>query len=325
MTDEIEQLLKNLKLGRMRSIYDEQLRAQWHHRQESALEWRIRRANLPERWSLETFPYSRQPGVRREQMQGFAELDFVAKHENLVLIGGSSARTMVIASFTVQPGPQSRASPISSPRTFFMAWTQAMTCSRARSVMRPRSACGAPDRGSSYHALGTARIMAGLRKPTACLIQNTVPVKEHHRLEIRLGGLGLAVPGEALIRDDANYRVPADDGAPEVGDFVGCLPGALFRGCRSAALPGLERRRSGRPRQRSEKPSSRPMRHASLLLENTSNQSPSEGTILRSGAPCKPKAFTYPRGVFARIAEHPRERLEELLPGRWAGARSAGN
>jgi len=105
MTDDIEQLLKNLKLGRMRSIYDEQLRAaekqqisysefvaallraQWHHQQESALEWRIRRANLPERWSLETFPYSRQPGVKRKQIQGFAELDFVTKHENLVLVG----------------------------------------------------------------------------------------------------------------------------------------------------------------------------------------------------------------------------------------------
>lgn len=105
MTDEIEQLLNNLKLGRMRSIYDEQLRAadkqqvsysefvaallraQWHHRQDSALEWRIRRANLPERWSLETFPYSRQPGVKRKQIQGFAELDFVAKHENLVFVG----------------------------------------------------------------------------------------------------------------------------------------------------------------------------------------------------------------------------------------------
>ena len=98
-------MLKNLKLGRMRSIYDEQLRAaekqqvsysefvaallrsQWHHRQESALEWRIRRANLPERWSLETFPYSRQPGVKRKQIQAFAELDFVAKHENLVFVG----------------------------------------------------------------------------------------------------------------------------------------------------------------------------------------------------------------------------------------------
>jgi DNA replication protein DnaC len=105
MTDEIEQLLNNLKLGRMRAIYDEQLRAaekqqvsysefvaallraQWHHRQESALEWRIRRANLPERWSLETFPYSRQPGVKRKQIQAFAELDFVAKHENLVFVG----------------------------------------------------------------------------------------------------------------------------------------------------------------------------------------------------------------------------------------------
>ena len=105
MTEEIEQLLKTLKLGRMRSIYDEQLRAaekqqvsysefvaallrsQWHHRQESALEWRIRRANLPERWSLETFPYSRQPGVKRKQIQAFAELDFVAKHENLVFVG----------------------------------------------------------------------------------------------------------------------------------------------------------------------------------------------------------------------------------------------
>ena len=105
MTDEIEQLLKNLKLHRMHAVFDEQLRAadksqisysefvaglvraQWHHRQESALEWRIRRADLPERWSLETFPYARQPGVNRKQIRAFAELDFAAKHENLVFIG----------------------------------------------------------------------------------------------------------------------------------------------------------------------------------------------------------------------------------------------
>ncbi len=54
------------------------LRAQWHERQESALEWRIHRANLPERWSLETFPWPRQPGVNRKRMRTFAELDFVA-------------------------------------------------------------------------------------------------------------------------------------------------------------------------------------------------------------------------------------------------------
>src|SRR5665811_899818 len=105
MTEELEQLLKNLQLRRMLEIYDEQLRAadnddisysdfvtrlvraQWQARQEGALEWRIRRANLPERWSLETFPWSRQPGVSRKQIRGFAELDFVAKHENLVFTG----------------------------------------------------------------------------------------------------------------------------------------------------------------------------------------------------------------------------------------------
>jgi DNA replication protein DnaC len=105
MNDELEQLLKNLKLKRILEIYDEQLkaaekeevsysefstrlmRAQWHSRQETALEWRIRQANLPERWSLETFPFARQPGVNRRQIRAFAELDFVAKAENIVLIG----------------------------------------------------------------------------------------------------------------------------------------------------------------------------------------------------------------------------------------------
>ena len=105
MTEDLEQLLKNLKLRRVLEIYDEQLRAaekedvtysefaarllraQWHARQDGALEWRIRRANLPERWSLETFPYARQPGVSRKQIHAFAELEFVAKAENIVWIG----------------------------------------------------------------------------------------------------------------------------------------------------------------------------------------------------------------------------------------------
>src|SRR3954453_5017640 len=74
------------------------LRAQWHDRQESALEWRIGRANLPERLSLETFPYARQPGVNRKQMRAFAELDFVAKHENIVLVGPTGVGKTGLAS-----------------------------------------------------------------------------------------------------------------------------------------------------------------------------------------------------------------------------------
>jgi DNA replication protein DnaC len=105
MTDEFEQLLKSLRLRRVLEIYDEQLkqaekedlsytefalrllRPQWHARQEQSLNWRIKQAALPETWTLESFPYAKQPGVNRKQIRAFAELDFVAKAENIVLIG----------------------------------------------------------------------------------------------------------------------------------------------------------------------------------------------------------------------------------------------
>jgi DNA replication protein DnaC len=115
-SEELEQLLKNLHLQRMLEIYDEQLRAaekedvsysefltrllraQWHHRQETALAWRIRRANLPERWSLETFPYARQPGVHRKQIHTLAELEFIPKAENIVWIGPTGVGKTGLAS-----------------------------------------------------------------------------------------------------------------------------------------------------------------------------------------------------------------------------------
>jgi DNA replication protein DnaC len=116
MNEELDQLLKNLKLRTILDIYEEQLRsaekddvsynefvtrlmrAQWHARQENALEWRIRKANLPERWSLETFPFNRQPGVHRKQIRTLAELDFVSKAENIVFIGPTGVGKTGLAS-----------------------------------------------------------------------------------------------------------------------------------------------------------------------------------------------------------------------------------
>ena len=63
------------------------LRAQWQHKQESALAWRIKRAAMPEQWTLESFPFKQQSGVSQKQIRGFAELDFIAKAENIVFIG----------------------------------------------------------------------------------------------------------------------------------------------------------------------------------------------------------------------------------------------
>lgn len=68
-------------------------RAPWQAKQEAAREWRIRRAHLPERWTLETFPFARQPGVNRKPMRAFAELEFLAQAENIVRVGETGTGT----------------------------------------------------------------------------------------------------------------------------------------------------------------------------------------------------------------------------------------
>ena len=105
MNDELDQLLKSLHLKRIREILDDELkhadeqqpsyteflarllRAQWHYRQESALAWRIKKAGMPEQWTLESFPFERQPGISRRRIRTFADLDFIARAENIVFIG----------------------------------------------------------------------------------------------------------------------------------------------------------------------------------------------------------------------------------------------
>ena len=116
MKDDLEQLLKNLHLGRMAEILDQELveagkeqpsydeflarllRAQWHNRQESALAYRIRQAKLPENWTLESYPYKLQPEVNQRQIRSFGELDFIAKAENLVFIGPTGVGKTGLAS-----------------------------------------------------------------------------------------------------------------------------------------------------------------------------------------------------------------------------------
>jgi DNA replication protein DnaC len=105
MNDDIDQLLKNLKFRRTREIIAEELeraenkkpsyseflarvlREEYQHQQERFLEYRIDRANIPERWTLETFPWKEQPSVSKSQIEQLAQLDFIARAANLVFIG----------------------------------------------------------------------------------------------------------------------------------------------------------------------------------------------------------------------------------------------
>jgi hypothetical protein len=90
MKDDLQQLLGSLHLRKIAEIFDDEakradkadlsyqefvarlLRAQWQANQESALAWRIKRAGLPEQWTLESFPFKRQPGVNARQIRTFA-------------------------------------------------------------------------------------------------------------------------------------------------------------------------------------------------------------------------------------------------------------
>ncbi|MEA3275644.1 MAG: IS21-like element helper ATPase IstB [Pseudomonadota bacterium] len=60
---------------------------EWRHRQERSLAYRLAQAKLPWEWSLESFPFARQPGVNATQIKGLAGLDFIQRAENLVFIG----------------------------------------------------------------------------------------------------------------------------------------------------------------------------------------------------------------------------------------------
>ncbi|MCH9674231.1 MAG: IS21-like element helper ATPase IstB [Gammaproteobacteria bacterium] len=68
-------------------IIERLLLAEAHHRRERALAYRLDQARLPWPWTLDSFPFDRQPGVDASQVRTLANLDFVRSQTNLVLIG----------------------------------------------------------------------------------------------------------------------------------------------------------------------------------------------------------------------------------------------
>ena len=103
--DDLDQLLMNLKMKRAREILAEclewaekegpsyadflrrVLREEFQTQQVRFLQSRIRRARLPDKWALETFPWDRQPGVQQAVIEQIARLDFMDRTGNIVLIG----------------------------------------------------------------------------------------------------------------------------------------------------------------------------------------------------------------------------------------------
>lgn len=81
-----------------RALLARLLREEADAQREQRTSGRIRRAKLPEQWTLETFPFDRQPGVPAATVKQLAELDFVAQHRNVVFIGPTGVGKTGIAS-----------------------------------------------------------------------------------------------------------------------------------------------------------------------------------------------------------------------------------
>jgi DNA replication protein DnaC len=116
MDDDLEQLLENLKLRRIAEILPRELeraakqatsyseflarllREEYQTQEMRFLEHRIRRARLPERWSLDTYPWAQQPSVSKTAMMQLAQLDYIDRAANLVFIGPTGVGKTGLAS-----------------------------------------------------------------------------------------------------------------------------------------------------------------------------------------------------------------------------------
>ncbi|HAT50810.1 MAG: ATP-binding protein [Nitrospirae bacterium] len=105
MESEITELLDSLHLKGMASVIKKELawadreastpaevilrllQEESRHRREQSLSYRIKQAKIPWSWSLETFPFPRQPGVNQGQIRSLAGLAFMQRAENIVFIG----------------------------------------------------------------------------------------------------------------------------------------------------------------------------------------------------------------------------------------------
>ena len=105
MREKLHQLLLELRLKGMDNALDRELeRAEKEgtsvseliyrllmeeqaYRQERSLHNRINQAKIPWDWTLKTFPFDKQPGVSKAQIQELAGLSFLERVENIVFIG----------------------------------------------------------------------------------------------------------------------------------------------------------------------------------------------------------------------------------------------
>jgi DNA replication protein DnaC len=105
MRDKLQTLLAQLRFHGMAAALDDEIAraereatpasellhrllcAEAASRRQRSLAYRFHQAHLPWQWTLDTFPFERQPSINRAQIKALAGLDFLRRAENVLLIG----------------------------------------------------------------------------------------------------------------------------------------------------------------------------------------------------------------------------------------------
>lgn len=105
MRNKIRQLLIDLRLKGIQQVLDTELDAaekkgtaiekvlyrmlcqELAFQQERSMQYRIQHAKIPWDFTLKTFPFDKQPGVKKSQIMSLAGLSFIERAENIVFIG----------------------------------------------------------------------------------------------------------------------------------------------------------------------------------------------------------------------------------------------
>ena len=105
MRGKIRQLLIELRLKGMQEVLERELAdaekkgeapeqvlyrllcEELAYRQERSMHYRINHAKIPWDWTLKTFPFDKQPGVKKSQIMSLAGLSFIDRAENIIFIG----------------------------------------------------------------------------------------------------------------------------------------------------------------------------------------------------------------------------------------------
>jgi len=105
MNEELLNLLEQLRLKGMAGVFtemlanaqregwghqqllDKLLREELRHRRERSVQYRLSQAKIPWSWTLQTFPFNRQPALDKTRIMSLAGLDFIQRGENIVFTG----------------------------------------------------------------------------------------------------------------------------------------------------------------------------------------------------------------------------------------------